>query len=58
MRYYTATKGVISSPVYKYFNSIEELNAYYNINSKEEDYNHGYSFDIDGKFYLLGKDYY
>lgn len=53
MKYYTVTRGNLTSPVYKYFSSIDELNTYYNIESKEEDYNCGCF--IKNNRYLLGK---
>lgn len=61
MRYYTYTRGFNKSPQYEYFESIEDLNAFYGINSTIDDYNVGYSFeyeDIDGKTttYFLGYD--
>lgn len=55
MKYYTATRGTLTSPVYKYFSSIDELNAYYNIESKEEDYGCGYCFEFENNHFLLGK---
>ena len=56
--YYTATRGLIKSPEYKYFCTIEELNSYYGIDSTEDDYNKGYTFEYNGKNYLLGADFY
>lgn len=54
MKFYTATRTLFKSPVRKYFKSIDELNAYYGINTTIEDYNCGYSFIYKGKPYLLG----
>lgn len=54
MMYYTATRTMLSKPVYKYFNSIEELNSYYGIYTVKEDYNCGYTFEHNRKTYLLG----
>lgn len=54
--YYTATRGQLKSPEYHYFNSVEEINSYYGIDSNEDDYNKGYCFEYEGGFYLLGKD--
>lgn len=58
MKYYTATRGQLKSPEYHYFNSVEEINSYYVINSTKDDYNKGYCFEYNGKNYLLGGDFY
>ena len=55
MKYYTATRGQLKSPEYHYFNSVEEINSYYGIDSTEDDYNKGYTFEYNGKNYLLGQ---
>jgi len=57
MKYYTATRTLLASPVYKYFDSIDELNSYWGIDSKIEDYNCGYSFQYADYIYMtLGYD--
>lgn len=52
--YYTATRTLLKSPEYKYFNTIAELNDYYEIGSNPSDYNKGYTFEYNGQIYLLG----
>lgn len=56
MVYYTATRGVIKSPEYRYFNTIEELNSFYGLDSNEDDYNKGFTFEYEGNVYLLGSE--
>lgn len=56
MRYYTSTRGLIKSPIRKYFNTIAELNDYYGIGSNPSDYDKGYSFKWNGKTYYLWTD--
>ena len=56
MVYYTATRAQLKSPEYRYFNSIEEINEYYNIESTIDDYNKGYTFEYEGQIYLLEYD--
>ena len=56
MRYYTYTRGLTKSPEYNDFQSIEDLNEYYGINSTIDDYDKGYSFEYEGKTYFLGSD--
>ena len=54
MKYYTYTSGLFKSPEYQYFDSIEELNEYYDIDATESDFDRGYSFEYEGKTYFLG----
>lgn len=56
MKYYTYTRGLTKSPEYTYFDSIEQLNQCYGIDSTEDDYNCGYSFTYYDKIYFLGCD--
>lgn len=56
MRYYTYTRGLYKNPEYRYFNSIKGINIYYGIDSREDDYDRGYSFEYEGKTYFLGCD--
>lgn len=53
MRFYTATRTIYKSPVHKYFNAIEELNTYYEIDSTIDDYNNGYTFWYKNQPYTL-----
>lgn len=54
MTYYTATRTQLQSPVYTYFDSIEAINTYYGIDSKEEDYKGCYAFPYKDTCLLLG----
>lgn len=54
MRFYVAKRTQICSPHYLYFNSIEEINQTYDIDSTIDDYNRGYTFEYEGESYLLG----
>lgn len=56
MKYYTATRTIIKSPEYSYFDSIDDINNYYGIDSTIDDYNKGYTFEYNGQIYLLGYD--
>lgn len=56
MKYYTYTRGLTKSPEYTYFDSIEQLNQCYGIDSTEDDFDKGYSFEYEGKIYYLGCD--
>lgn len=54
MKFYTATRSTLHSPEYKYFDTLDALNDYYGITSTIEDYNKGFTFEYEGKSYLLG----
>lgn len=56
MNFYTATRTILKSPEYRYFNSIDEINNYYGIDSTVDDYNCGYIFIHNEQIYLLGYD--